>query len=249
MRMKVLIGAGLLITAAAAYAVYDAAQLGQDVPAVAGINSSPKLAQVTGDIAKPEELVLAQADFGADVPAELEIQPTDVVLGDADAPVTIVEYASMSCSHCADFHNDIFPQIKQNYIETGKVKFVLRDLPWDNIAMGVSKIARCAPKEQFYPLITAFMRTQSKWIKSMDPLGDLKQVARLAGLDGTAVDRCIKDAALHEQIVASKNTAQKLGVRGTPTFFINGEMLGGVRNYSEIKSILDVALMRVTTAS
>ena len=193
-----------------------------------------------------EPMLLAQAGLGTPVvmPA-LQVQETDRVLGDPNAPVTLIEYASMTCSHCGNFHNNFLPDIEKAYISTGKVKLVMRDLPWDNMALGISKVARCVPKDQFYMLVKAFFRSQDSWLKSMDPLGEIKKIARFAGMDGATVDRCVKDADLHEEVLASKTMATDvLNVKGTPTFFINGERVQGLRNFGDLTDALDAALMQ-----
>jgi protein-disulfide isomerase len=170
----------------------------------------------------------------------LDIQPNDRVLGSMTAPVTMIEYASLTCSHCADFERETLPQVKKEWIETGKVKYVLRDLPWDNLALGMAKIARCAPPAQFEPLVEAFFAGQATIVMSNDPLGEIKKVAAQAGFSSEQVDGCIRDVALHAQITGSKEIARtKLGVTGTPALFINGTKLDGAVPYKDLKKTLE----------
>lgn len=176
----------------------------------------------------------------------LDIADTDRVLGSPMAPVTIVEYASMTCSHCGDFANKTFPQVKKEWIDTGKAKYVLRDLPWDNLALGMSKIARCAPAAQFYPLTEAFFAGQEKIVTGKDPLAEIRKITRTAGMTDEQVDACIKDPAVHAQVTGSKDIAMnRLGVKGTPAFFVNGTRVEGFEGYKDFRKTLDAEYAKV----
>ena len=178
-----------------------------------------------------------------DIPAELRLQVNDRYLGEKDAPVQIVEYASMTCSHCADFHKNVAAKLKKEYVETGKVRFTLRDLPWDNMAFAVAKIARCAPAEQHYSFVDAFFATRDNWIQADKPLDAIKKTARLGGMTPDAVDECLENEEIHAQIVAGKEVAlEQLGVKGTPTVFINGKVLEGAHSYGAIKAEIEKIL-------
>lgn len=172
----------------------------------------------------------------------LDIQPNDRVQGAMTAPLTMIEYASMTCSHCADFNNDTMPKVKKDWVATGKLKYVLRDLAWDNLAVGMAKVARCAPARQFSPIADAFFKNQSSIVTSNDPLAKIKEIAATFGLDSAKVDECIKDAPLQVEIENSKKVAMEgLGVRGTPAIFINGTKVDGAVDYDTLKKTLDVA--------
>lgn len=172
----------------------------------------------------------------------LDIASTDRVLGSPMAPVTIIEYASMTCSHCGDFARETFPLVKKEWIDTGKAKYVLRDLPWDDLALGMSKIARCAPANQFYPLVETFFANQEKIVTGKDPLGEIKKITRVAGMSDAQVETCVKDAALHTEVTGSKDTAMnRLGVKGTPAFFVNGTRVEGAAAYKDFKKNLEDA--------
>lgn len=152
----------------------------------------------------------------------------DIVLGKPDAPVTIVEYASMTCGHCASFHNTVLPALKQKYIETGKAKLVLREFPLDNLAAAVSMLARCAPVEKAPEVIAKFFETQDQWIPTGrgSPIPGLFKIAEPLGFAKDAFDKCLKDDKLLEDVVAVGERARKsFGVNSTPTFFINGKKL------------------------
>ena len=176
----------------------------------------------------------------------LTVSKGDVVLGDEDAPLTIIEYASMTCGHCADFHNQVLPKIKENYIDTGKVKFVLRDMPWDPLALAVSKITRCAPDAQFYSYASAFFETHPVWTKSDDPVAELKKVARLGGMDSDKVEECLNDAEIHAKVIKSRETGlETLRINSTPTFFVGGdEVVSGNVGFERMANVIDKVLAR-----
>lgn len=192
-------------------------------------------------VAKPTASAVVAAPTPTPTAANaLEIAPGDRVMGSMMAPVTMIEYASMTCSHCADFTLKTMPQVKKDWIATGKVKYVLRDLAWDDMAVGISKVTRCAPAQQYYGMVDAFFKNQMNIVTSNDPLGAIKNVAAAFGMDGPRVEACVKDAALHERVAASKKTATEvLGIRGTPTTFINGVKIDGAAPYDEVKKVLE----------
>lgn len=192
-------------------------------------------------VAAPAFAGISQADDKAN---PLALTSNDVVLGDADAPVTMIEYASMTCGHCAHFHTDTFPQIKKNYIETGKIRFVLRDMPWDTLATAVTKITRCVPDDEFYNYASAFLSTQQSWVRSNDPIAELKKVARLGGMDEAKFDSCLVDPAIHNEVLENRTVAiEQLKVSATPTFFIGDEIVvQGALPYEELAKKIDQAL-------
>jgi protein-disulfide isomerase len=153
----------------------------------------------------------------------------DLALGKADAPVTIVEYASMTCGHCANFHNNVFPALKSKYIETGKVRFVLREFPLDNLAAAASMLARCAGGEATYPMVEVLFKKQENWaFVRGNPVPELFKIAQQAGFTQERFDACLKDDTTLNHIISSRDKASKeFGVNSTPTFFINGKRLKG----------------------
>lgn len=191
--------------------------------------------------AAPVQLPQAvQAQLPAGHP--LQVQATDRIMGNPNAPITIIEYASLTCSHCRDFHKKTLPLLKKDWIDAGKARYILRDLPWDNLALGMSKVTRCAPPASYYPLVDAFFNAQEAIASGVDTLGEIKKVARFAGLDGPAVEACVKDEALHAQVLGSKEVALKqLGVQGTPTVFVNGIKVDGAVEYDVLKKSLQQA--------
>ncbi len=172
-----------------------------------------------------------RASGPAQVPVD-ELMKTDlpeIVIGKADAPVTIVEYASMTCGHCASFHNTIYPKLKEKYIDTGKARLVFREFPLDNIAAAVAMLARCVGGDGAAPFISEMFKRQNDWAFARgNPVPRLFEMARQAGFTQASFDKCLTDQQLLEKIEASrKRASEKFGVNATPTFFINGKRLAG----------------------
>ncbi|MFK8254096.1 DsbA family protein [Ancylobacter terrae] len=152
----------------------------------------------------------------------------DIVLGKADAPVTIVEYASMTCSHCAHFHTTTYPVLKEKYIDTGKVKLILREFPLDIVAKAAFMLARCAGNDKYYPMVTTLFETQRSWAGAKDPAAALLAVAKQAGMTEQQFNACLADTTLAANVDAvSRKGATEFGVDSTPTFFINGKKVQG----------------------
>lgn len=151
----------------------------------------------------------------------------DLTLGPADAKVTVVEYASMTCPHCAHFETDVFENFKKKYIDTGKVRFVYREFPLDNLAAAVSMLARCAGGDKTFPLIQTFYAKQAEWAFTQgNPVPKLFDIAKQAGFTQESFDKCLTDQKLLDQITAQRTRASDtFGVNATPTFFINGKKL------------------------
>jgi protein-disulfide isomerase len=153
----------------------------------------------------------------------------DLILGNADAPITVVEYASMTCGHCANFHNKIFPAIKEKYVDTGKVRFIMREFPLDNLAAAASMLARCAGGEKTFPLISVLFAKQDEWaFVRTNPKDELFKFAKQAGFTQESFEKCLADQKLLDDIAAVRTrAAETFGVNSTPTFFINGKKLSG----------------------
>ena len=158
----------------------------------------------------------------------------EIVLGRADAPVTIVEYSSLTCPHCGAFHRDTLPKLKKQYIDSGQVKIYFRPFPFDPYATAGAMLAQCvAPAAQVNFLDVLFKR-QMQWIQSEKPMDELQKLARQAGLSESDFVVCLKDESKLESIRQMQSAAaEELGVRSTPTFFINGEKLEGNRGLDE----------------
>lgn len=181
---------------------------------------------------------------GADiVPFEEAIKPA--VLGQADAPVTIQEYASLGCPHCAHFHQETLPQIKKDYIDTGKVKLIFNDFPLGTPALAASMIARCAGPDRYLGFVDIFFRAQAQWSRADNPLAALKKIARFGGLSGDDVEACLKQQNLIDHIQKTAGAAsEEHGINSTPSFLVNGEMISGSQPYATFKDAIDKALER-----
>jgi protein-disulfide isomerase len=164
----------------------------------------------------------------------------DMSMGPDTAKVTVIEYASASCPHCAAFYKDVFPTLKKEYIDTNKIKFIFREFPHNDPALAAFMVARCAPKEKYFPLVDVFFNTQQDWVQ--DPLNGLNKIAQQAGFTKETFDACLKNEAVAKNILEVRKTADSLGVTGIPTFFINGEMLGGETTMEVMRSKIDPLL-------
>ena len=161
------------------------------------------------------------------------------VLGNPSAPITIVEYASLTCSHCKSFHQDVLPALMKAYIETGKAKLVFRDFPLDGLALRASMMARCAPTDRYFKYIDVLFRTQSTWATDSDPLVALARVGKLGGMNQTDFDACMKDEDLFNGILRSRQVASiEFSIEGTPTFIINGKKMTQQAIFESFDSIL-----------
>ncbi len=186
---------------------------------------------------------MAQSQIAADLAKPPSLP--DMALGPKDAAVTIVEYASMTCPHCAAFTEQVFPKIKEAYIDTNKIRFVFREFPLDIKAAAGSMLARCIAKDdpqKYFAAIHTLFKQQETWVMGKTS-EQLALIGKQAGLSEADVDKCLKDQALLDKIAADQKFAnEKLGVNSTPTFFINGEMIKGETSFEEfdkrIKAIL-----------
>jgi protein-disulfide isomerase len=165
---------------------------------------------------------------------------SDIVLGNADAPNVIIEYASMTCPHCAQFQKDVFPALKAKYIDTGKAKYMLREFPLDNLAVAAFMLARCSGNDRYYPMVDAMFSTQENWAApGVDAKDKLLQIARQAGISKDQFDQCLADKELFNKIVQVRKRAnEKFGVDSTPTFFVNGKKLTGDHQLKDFDAAL-----------
>ena len=198
------------------------------------------------------QLLLASAAFAAlgiatpalavDV-AELNTPPAlgDMALGaDDGAKVTLIEYASATCPHCAAFHKDAYKKLKAEYIDTKKIRFIFREFPLNDAAMAAFMIARAAPKESYFPLIDIYFETLETW--AQNPAEGLLNIAKQAGFTQEKFNITLKDQTLAKNIMAIRDGGAKFGVKGTPAFFLNGEQFEGERTYEAFKAAIDPLL-------
>jgi protein-disulfide isomerase len=185
----------------------------------------------------------AMAQSASDVAKPMSLP--DMALGPANASVTITEYASMTCPHCAAFNEAVFPKIKSEYIDSGKVRYVFREFPLDIKAAAGSMLARCIAKDdsgKYFTVIDLLFKQQNDWVMK-NTTETLTRIGKQAGLSQQAVEDCLKDQALLDKIAADQKYASDvLKVDSTPTFFINGERIKGETSFEEfdkrIKSLL-----------
>ena len=184
---------------------------------------------------KPEPINMPPSS--GDVSANELMTPSplgDMELGNPKAPVTIIEYASMTCPHCAHFHEAVYPDLKKKYIDTGKVRFIFREFPLDPLAAGASALARCAGKDKYFPLVEAFFAQQREWAvqRPMDPMFS---IARQAGFTRQSFEACLENHQILQGIEEGRTrAAQRLQVQSTPTFFINGKIFRGAMTVEEL---------------
>jgi protein-disulfide isomerase len=189
--------------------------------------------------------VILLAGLGADARAQAasagaDPRLQDMVIGKADAKITIIEYASLTCPHCAAFHADILPAVKADYIDTGKAKLVFRDFPLDNLAFAGAILARCGGPDRYFTFLNVLFAQQRQWATASDPKAALTQIARLGGVSAEQFDACLADKALGDYILNSRLEGnQKFNVNSTPTLIINGKTEAGVPSLDELRKKLD----------
>lgn len=164
----------------------------------------------------------------------------EMVLGKDDAKVTIVEYASSSCPHCAEFANAELPKLQKDYIDTGKVRLVFREFPHNDAGMGGFMVARCAPKEKYFPIVDVLFKTQATWVQN--PLEGLKNIALQAGFTEETFMACLNNKDVAGKILEVRQKGESFGIQGIPTFFINGERYQGEYTFDALKVEIDKLL-------
>jgi protein-disulfide isomerase len=231
MNKGILIGLVILVAAAigaGGWYAYNSGKIGGSAPtatsAATGADTAP-----------------APAATGEKGPVP-EVAADEMVLGNADAPVTIVEYFSLGCPHCKHFHEDILPQLKAEYIDTGKVRIVFRDFPLDGVALSAAQLTRCVSPMAYFPMVDTLFKQQSDW-HVQDGVGVIAKIAKGTGMDQAAFDACIGNKELRDKIAnGAKDGQAKFGIEATPTFIINGKKVGGVGEYAPFKAEVEEAL-------
>jgi protein-disulfide isomerase len=190
---------------------------------------SPALAQGAGDV--PVAQLMAEGAL------------PDIWIGSKDAPVTIIEYASMTCPHCAHFANEVFPSLKKTYLDTGKARFTLREFPFDPLATAAFMLARCQGDDKREAVVDLLFAQQQNWAFKDKPLEGLVASMRQTGMSQQAFEACLKDKALYDKVNAVRDRAAKdFKVDSTPTFFINGKRVNGSLSPAEFAKIIDPML-------
>lgn len=204
------------------------------------LNQSPQTAALDQEFALPfaANAQSSDADAGA-------TEIIDMVQGAEDAPITVIEYASFTCPHCARFHSDVYKLLRKNYIDTGKIKFIFREVYFDKYGMWASMIARCSGPDRFFGMTDLILNSQSTWARAGDDLAiveALRKIGRLSGMQDAALDSCLQDGDKLRALVGwYKENAQRDGIQSTPSFLIDGQPYKNM-NYEEFAKILDEKL-------
>lgn len=176
----------------------------------------------------------------------LEINEDDIVIGSPDAPVTIIEYSSLSCPHCGYYHNDVFKHIKSKYILNMKVRYILRDFPLNSAALLATKIAHCTGKDRYYDFVDTLFEWQDQWAFTREYMYPLEKIAKLGGISEEKYKECVNDKELEDFILLRAMKANnKLEIDQTPTFFINGERFSGAKPFSFYAEKIDKKLLEL----
>lgn len=163
----------------------------------------------------------------------------ELTIGKADAPITIIEYFSMTCPHCARFHLQTYPELKKNWLDTGKARMILREFPFDGPALRAAQLVRCAGPGRFEAFLDVLFKRQARWSRAADPISALGKIARLGGVSGQKFHACMTDRELETLILSKRQEGErKFGVNSTPTFIIEGDKYPGARSYEEMNDIL-----------
>jgi protein-disulfide isomerase len=193
--------------------------------------------------AKPKVAPAIDPATGQTATATIPLKPDDMVLGSPDAKVTIVEYASLTCPHCAAFHNNTLPMIKERYIDKGLVKLVYRDFPLDGLALRAAYLPHCAGPMRYFGLLGTLFARQSSWVSGGEQtaaLAALGKIASQAGMSEEAFQACLADKAMEKKVLDSAMEAQNtFQVKSTPTLFVNGVKYVGGLTPEQARAVLD----------
>ncbi len=175
----------------------------------------------------------------------LEVTENDFVVGDKNAPVTIIEYASLSCSHCADFHNNTLDDLIKEYVDTGKARIVFRDFPFNYPALLGSMVLRCIPEDVRYDYMNALFQLQQKWVvrENAKSTQELYKIMQSGGMTKEEFETCTNNVELENTILQALIAAQnEFNIQSTPSFLINGNLVEGNKSIKEFRQIIDKIL-------
>ncbi len=227
--MLVILGV-VAAVAVVGYAVYE--KFGQP----AAVTASAPAASNTPAASRPQATPIPAA---AGDRLSFVIKPDDMVLGSADAKVTMVEYASLTCPHCANFHVSTLPALKTEYIDKGLVKLVYRDFPLDGLALRAAMMAQCAGPDRYFGYLELLFGRQVQWATAKDPLEGLAAIGKIGGMTDDQFKICLTDKTVEQKVLASALEGEKTyAVRATPTIFIDGLRYSGM-SIEQLRSILD----------
>ena len=193
----------------------------------------------------PDLPLLPQAAHAQEAAASTDLpEVVEMVLGDPDAPVEVIEYASFTCPHCATFHLNTMPRIKENYIETGQVRFVYREVYFDRFGLWAGMVARCAGPDRYFGIVDLVYQRQADWTQGAPGAvaENLRQIGRVAGLSNEQLDACLTDAAMAQAMIANYEANMEVhDIPGTPHFVIDGELHSNM-SYEDFAAILDARI-------
>jgi protein-disulfide isomerase len=189
------------------------------------------------------DVLAGAASTAEDAPSAAELRAAgsskDTGLGDPNAPVTLIEYASLGCPICAAFHKSVFPKFKAAYIDTGKVYYIYREFPIGKSSAAAAQAARCVPEKHYFRINNKFMANRGRW-NGREPNPDLLyKIVQDTGLSRAAFDSCMANQKTSEEITRVKQRGREFGIKGTPTFFINGQHIRGAVSFEEMRKLVD----------
>lgn len=182
-------------------------------------------------------VAVATASAPSDAKSLLAIQPGDHVMGDVKAPITMIEYASFTCPHCAHFNTTVLPELEKKWVTTGKVKLIYRDFPLDQIATKAAQLAECSGNDKYFAVVDMIFRGQGNWAAAQDPIAELSKSLRIAGMGENEVKACLANDAVATGVINDYRGGESLGVNSTPTLFVNGEQFKGARSLEEFDAL------------
>ena len=183
---------------------------------------------------------LARAQDPTGVEDEVDHLLGDLPIGSPDAPVTIYEYLSLTCPHCANFHVNSWPIIRRDYVDTGKVLFIMREVYFDRPGLWATMAARCADEAAYHAMIDQFLTRQEEWTQADDVPEAIRRVARLNGVPEQRLNDCLSDRDFAETLVETyQRQADEDGIRATPTFIVNGEKAEGAISVETLAAMID----------
>lgn len=193
---------------------------------------------------KEEAVLVKKGELNIEAKAKLlENTSGDYSMGNKYAPVLMIEYASLSCSHCANFHDKVLDDLIVSHINTGKLRYIFRDFPLNQPALDASLLARCADKNNYFNFVKVLFKSQENWAYSPDYKDILRNIAKLGGIEGDNFDECLADKAMQEEILTDKKDAiEVLEVNSTPTIFINGVLYKGPHLHKDVADYVDSLL-------
>ncbi len=198
--------------------------------------TAEKQAAVSETVDTPKAEPTVKADTGL---------TRDRVLGNPDAPVTVIEYASFTCGHCGNFHRNVYPTLKKDYIDSGKVKFIYRNFPLDPLSLKASQLSYCMPENLFYEFSGLLYDRQAYWVQEKEGEERLKSLAATSGLSAEEISKCLNNEDLRNAIAQQRQTATtKYNVRFTPTLIVDGENKGSIGSVEELEKALGVVEIR-----